>query len=106
MQGSDALSSAPGDTSRESFFGRQRMVPGAHGALMTPVHVYFGGEQSFSVHFGEMSAEFAMWTDVRGLDAIIDACLAAKVRAEIAGADLHATPSPLAAVLDPTDVPF
>lgn len=90
--GSGALSGVSGDATRddagasrvftgESFFGRERMIPGAWPGLMTPARVYYSGEGTFSVLFGSSSAGFELWTDVRGLDAIIDACLAAKVRA-------------------------
>lgn len=91
----------------EPFSGKERQIPAVYGSVITtPVHVYFGGRESFNIRFGDHNHAFEMWTDERGLEAIIETCHAALVRARIAGADLTPTPPPLAAVLDDSDVPF
>lgn len=89
MMGSSALPSAVGDDARGdaeapravAFHGKARMIPRAYGGLMTPVQIYSTEGEVFGVTFGDVGAAFEMWTDGRGLDAIIDACMAAKVRA-------------------------
>lgn len=93
MEGSGAPTGVAGDVPRddagasravadESFFGRERMIQSAFGGgMMTPVRVYCSDSNSFSVLFGSSSAGFELWTTMAGLDAMIDALLAAKVRA-------------------------
>lgn len=93
------------ESTDRSFFGKRRMVPAAHGGLMTPVGTYCSGQGSFAVHFGETQAEFTLWTDRRGLVAMIDSLQAALVRADISGVSVMPPPPPLAA-LDGTEVPF
>jgi hypothetical protein len=128
--GTDTPNGVPGDVSRDggdtpsravieqvidqSFFTRERMIPSAYGALMTPVVIYWSGEGTFNVTFGSStSAAFDIWTDDRGLEAMITSLQAALVRAQIAreAMGLPATPSREVAwlsegVIDPADIPF
>jgi hypothetical protein len=120
---SDAPVGVPGDVPRgdgagassrvvTGFQGKPRSIPSAYyyeGG--TSVRVYFSGAGTFNVSLGaDSSAAFEIWTDVRGIEALIGAAQAVLVRARIAleeaGGELVAAPPPGPFVLDPTDVPF
>lgn len=122
MEGSGAPSGVAGGVPRddagasravvEGCWGKVRSIPKSFSLVGTPVQVWYSGADSFSVHVGEHGAEFVVWTDVRGIDAMIDSLLAAKVNAQIARDIAGVGPlprftAPLAPhELDPADLPF
>jgi hypothetical protein len=120
---SDAPVGVPGDVPRgdgaeassrvvTSGFQTHRLIPSAYYyGSATPVRVYSSGAGTFNVSIGaDSSAAFEIWTDVRGIEALIGAAQAVLVRARIeleeAGGELVAAPPPGPFVLSPTDVPF
>lgn len=117
MEGSGALSGVSVDATRDDagasrvvdgFFGRVRSIPKAHSLIGTPVHAYYSGGESFAVHFGEHGASFDIWTDVRGMEAMIESLQSVLVRARIERDAAGAGPLrrfEVAAPVD-TDLPF
>jgi hypothetical protein len=94
--GSPSSRAVIGQVIDPSFFTRERTIPAAYGSLGTPIIIYWSGDETFNVTFGSQSAAaFDIWTDFRGLEAMITALQAAKVRAGIAreAMGLPATPS-------------
>jgi hypothetical protein len=94
----DSPSGVPGDESRggvdassrvvvdRSFHGRTRSIPHPFSVITTPVQVFVSDGGAYRVAFGvATSVTFELWTDVRGMDVMIDALQAAKARAEISG---------------------
>lgn len=94
----DGVSSSPRQVVDRSFFGRQRSLTHPFSAITTPVQVYVSDGGAFHIMFGSTGASFELWTDSRGLDEVIAALQAAKVRAQIAGIPQY-RPAPL----DPMD---
>ena len=120
--GQDSPSGVPGDDPRDgvvdtssravvqedrSFFGVQRMLPAAYGGLGTPVNTYHSGRGVFEIMVGSNNgSHYSIWTDVRGVDALIDSLNALKARASNAWELAKQPPAKKLEPLDPSDVPF
>lgn len=70
----------------EGFFGKEQQIPSAlNGGLTTPIRAHFAGEETFNVSIGTgFASTFEIWTDERGMEAIINAVQSVLVRSRIA----------------------
>lgn len=63
-----------------AFFSGKSYLPGRVGELMTPVEVFFNGDDGVDVEVGDFGCRVEIHTTTGGLDVLIGRLMAAKVR--------------------------